>query len=220
MTDGNRHRVAGSTQQRGFIDGALPMLVKRAVVAQAVLILVVIWSYATWRVYGDKAETLDAARHELRAVAAGMYVHLQAVLNDSLGAARTAVQAIDAQGGVMEVPAPKAAELLARELSSGEYVRALVRRHAESIRRRAPQSRNANARWAAVVVPGRASARRAPCSSAAPSPIRSKRPSAPFPSPCEPSTAPARRCGRAHCSASKRSISCTRPWRSAAARSA
>lgn len=125
MTDGNRHRVAGSTQQRGFIDGALPMLVKRAVIAQAVLILVVIWSYATWRVYGDKAETLDAARHELRAVAAGMYVHLQAVLNDSLGAARTAVQAIDAQGGVMEVPAAKAAELLARELSSGEYVRGL-----------------------------------------------------------------------------------------------
>ena len=47
MTDGNRHRVAGSTQQRGFIDGALPMLVKRAVVAQAVLILVALWSYAT-----------------------------------------------------------------------------------------------------------------------------------------------------------------------------
>lgn len=125
MTDGNRHRVAGSTQQRGFIDGALPLLVKRAVVAQAVLILVVIWSYATWRVYGDKAESLESARHELRAIAAGMYVHLQAVLNDSLGAARTAVQAIDAQGGVMEVPVAKTAELLARELSSGDYVRAL-----------------------------------------------------------------------------------------------
>jgi signal transduction histidine kinase len=125
MTDGNRHRVAGSTQQRGFIDGALPMLVKRAVVAQAVLILVAIWSYATWRVYGDKAESLESARHELRAIAAGMYVHLQAVLNDSLGAARTAVQAIDAQGGVMEVPVVRTAELLARELSSGDYVRAL-----------------------------------------------------------------------------------------------
>jgi signal transduction histidine kinase len=86
---------------------------------------VAIWSYATWRVYGDKAESLESARHELRAIAAGMYVHLQAVLNDSLGAARTAVQAIDAQGGVMEVPVAKTAELLARELSSGDYVRAL-----------------------------------------------------------------------------------------------
>lgn len=101
------------------------MLVKRAVVAQAVLILVALWSYATWRVYSDKAETLESARHELRAVAAGMYVHLQAVLNDSLGAARTAAQAIEANGGVMETPPAKAAELLARELSSGEYVRAL-----------------------------------------------------------------------------------------------
>lgn len=125
MTDGNWQRVAGRTQQRGFIDGTLPMLVKRAVVAQAVLILVALWSYATWRVYSDKAETLESARHELSAIAAGMYVHLQAVLNDSLGAARTAAQAIDAAGGVTETPAATAAELLARELSSGEYVRAL-----------------------------------------------------------------------------------------------
>ena len=125
MTDGNRQRVAGSTHQRGFIDGALPMLVKRAVVAQAVLILVAIWSYATWRVYSDKAETLESARHELRAIAAGMDVHMQAVLNDSLGAARAAAQAIDAEGGVLQVPESRTAELLARELSSGEYVRAL-----------------------------------------------------------------------------------------------
>lgn len=125
MTDGNGYRVAGSTPKRGFIDGALPLLVKRAVVAQSVLILVIVWSYATWRVYGDKAETLESARHELRAIASGMYVHLQAVLNDSLGAARTAANAIDADGGVMAVPVAKSAELLGRELSSGEYVRAL-----------------------------------------------------------------------------------------------
>jgi signal transduction histidine kinase len=124
MTD-NWQRVAGRTQQRGFIDGALPMLVKRAVVAQAVLILAALWSYATWRVNSDKAETLESARHELRALAAGIYVHLQAVLNDSLGAARTAAQAIDANGGVSEIAPASAAQLLARELSSGEYVRAL-----------------------------------------------------------------------------------------------
>src|ERR1044072_8509429 len=50
---------------------------------------------------------------------------MQAVLNDSLGAARTAAEAIDAQGGVMQVPVARTAELLGRELSSGEYVRAL-----------------------------------------------------------------------------------------------
>jgi signal transduction histidine kinase len=125
MTDGNWQRVAGRTQQRGFIDGTLPTLVKRAVVAQAILILVAVWGYATWRIYADKAETLESARHELRAIAAGMYVHLQAVLNDSLGAARAAAQAIDANGGVMNTQPATAVGMLARELSSGDYVRAL-----------------------------------------------------------------------------------------------
>lgn len=150
MTD-NWQRVAGSTQQRGFIDGALPMLVKRAVVAQAVLILAALWSYATWRVYSDKAESLESARHELRAIAAGMYVHLQAVLNDSLGAARTAAQAIDANGGVMETPVATAAELLARELSGGEYVRALFvmtpNRFVAAIRNRDTQTSDAPPAW-------------------------------------------------------------------------
>ena len=151
MTDRNTQRVAGRTQQRGFIDGALPLLVKRAVVAQAVLILCAIWGYAAWRVHGDRTETLEAARHELTAVAAGMYVHLQAVLNDSLGAAHTAVQAIDARGGVMEVPAAMTAELLTRELSSGDYVRALFvgtpNRFIASFRNRHVQMLDAPPAW-------------------------------------------------------------------------
>jgi signal transduction histidine kinase len=150
MTD-NWQRVAGRTHQRGFIDGALPMLVKRAVVAQAVLILAALWSYATWRVYSDKAETLESARHELRALAAGMYVHLQAVLNDSLGAARTAAQAIDANGGLTEIQPTDAAQLLARELSSGEYVRALFvmtpNRFVAAVRNRETQILDAPPPW-------------------------------------------------------------------------
>lgn len=156
MTDGNWHRVAGRTQQRGFIDGALPRLVKRAVVAQAVLILAALWSYATWRIYSDKAETLESARHELRAVAAGMYVHMQAVLNDSLGAARTAAQGIDAGGGIMETPPATSAELLARELSSGEYVRALFvmtpNRFVAAIRNRDVQKLDAPPPWLAAAI--------------------------------------------------------------------
>jgi signal transduction histidine kinase len=150
MTD-NWQRAAGSTHQRGFIDGALPMLVKRAVVAQAVLILAALWTYASWRVYSDKAETLESARHELRALAAGMYVHLQAVLNDSLGAARTAAQAIDANGGMAQISSPTAAQLLARELSSGEYVRALFvmtpNKFVAAVRNRDTQSLDAPPDW-------------------------------------------------------------------------
>lgn len=114
MQDGNKHP-----------DTTLPSFVKRAVVAQAIVIIVLVWGYATWRIRADEAEVLDNARHELRAVAAGMYVHMQAVLNDSLGAARAAATSINNRGGLDTVTAAQAAELLSRELSSGDYVRAL-----------------------------------------------------------------------------------------------
>lgn len=111
-------------KQRGFVDTTLPVLVERALIVQAIVILLLMWSYAGWRIRADQAETLEAARHELGAVAAGMYVHMQAVLNDSLGAARAAAQAIDARGGIDAI-GQQASELMSRELSSGDYVRGL-----------------------------------------------------------------------------------------------
>ena len=114
MQDGDRHP-----------DTTLPSFVKRAVVAQAIVIIVLVWGYATWRIRSDEAEVLDNARHELGAVAAGMYVHMQAVLNDSLGAARAAAASINNRGGLETLTSAQAAELLSRELSSGDYVRAL-----------------------------------------------------------------------------------------------
>jgi signal transduction histidine kinase len=112
-------------KQRGFVDTTLPALVERALIVQAIVILLLMWSYAGWRIRADQAETLDAARHELGAVAAGMYVHMQAVLNDSLGAARAAAQAIDANGDLDSITIAQASELMSRELSSGDYVRGL-----------------------------------------------------------------------------------------------
>ena len=114
MQDGDKHP-----------DTTLPSFVKRAVVAQAIVIIVLVWGYATWRIRSDEAEVLDSARHELRAVASGMYVHMQAVLNDSLGAARAAAISINNRGGLDAITPAQAAELLSRELSSGDYVRAL-----------------------------------------------------------------------------------------------
>ncbi len=114
MQDGNKHP-----------DTTLPSFVKRAVVAQAIVIIVLVWGYATWRIRSDEAEVLDNARHELRAVAAAMYVHMQAVLNDSIGAARAAALSIHGRGGLDSITPAQAAELLSRELSSGDYVRAL-----------------------------------------------------------------------------------------------
>lgn len=114
MRDGDKHR-----------DTTLPSFVKRAVVAQAIVIFVLVWGYATWRIRSDEAEVMDNARHELGAVAAGMYVHMQAVLNDSLGAARAAATSINNRGGLDTIKPAQATELLSRELSSGDYVRAL-----------------------------------------------------------------------------------------------
>jgi signal transduction histidine kinase len=112
-------------KQRGFVDTTLPALVERALIVQAIVILLLMWSYAGWRIRADQAETLESARHELGAVAAGMYVHMQAVLNDSLGAARAAAQAIDAHGDLDSITIAQASELMSRELSSGDYVRGL-----------------------------------------------------------------------------------------------
>ena len=114
MQDGDKHP-----------DTTLPSFVKRAVVAQAIVIIVLVWGYASWRIRSDEAEVLDNARHELRAVAAGMYVHMQAVLNDGVGAARAAAISINGHGGLDSITPTQAADLLSRELSSGDYVRAL-----------------------------------------------------------------------------------------------
>src|SRR5688572_1542964 len=114
MQDGDKHP-----------DTTLPSFVKRAVVAQAVVIFVLVWGYATWRIRSDQAEALDNAQHELRAIAAGMYVHMEAVLNDSLGAARAAANSITSRGGLHAITPSQAAALVSRELSSGDYLRAL-----------------------------------------------------------------------------------------------
>ena len=114
MQDGDKHP-----------DTTLPSFVKRAVVAQAIVIFILVWGYASWRIRSDEVEVLDSARHELRAVASGMYVHMQAVLNDSVGAARAAAISINGHGGLDAITPTQAADLLSRELSSGDYVRAL-----------------------------------------------------------------------------------------------
>lgn len=127
MQDGSKHP-----------DTTLPSFVKRAVVAQAIVIFVLVWGYAAWRIRNDQAEVLDNARHELRAVAAAMYVHMQAVLNDSIGAARAAALSVNGHGGLDSITPAQAAELLSRELSSGDYVRALFvadERHYVSVTR-------------------------------------------------------------------------------------
>jgi signal transduction histidine kinase len=111
--------------RRGSAAGALPTLARRTALAQAVLILALVWGYAGWRVHEDREQTLDVARHDLGAIAGGMYVHMQAVLSDSLGAARAAALSIATHGGFDAISDAQAGDELAREISSGDYLRAL-----------------------------------------------------------------------------------------------
>ncbi len=117
MQDGDKHP-----------DTTLPSFVKRAVVAQAIVIIVLVWGYATWRIRSDEAEVLDNARHELGAVAAGMYVHMQAVLNDSLGAARPLPVPSTVAAVSTTITPAQATELLSRELSERRLRAGAVRR--------------------------------------------------------------------------------------------
>ena len=101
------------------------MLARRTAIAQAVLVLALVWGYAGWLIHADRVQTLDVARHELGAIAGGMYVHMHAVLSDSLGAARAAALGIDSNGGLSGMSDAQAGDELAREISTGTYLRAL-----------------------------------------------------------------------------------------------
>src|SRR5215510_9096008 len=105
MHDGDKHP-----------DTTLPSFVKRAVVAQAIVIIVLVWGYATWRIRTDEAEVLVNARHELGAVTACMCTYMPAVLNDSLGASSAAANSIISRGGLSAITTAQATDLLSSEL--------------------------------------------------------------------------------------------------------
>jgi signal transduction histidine kinase len=111
--------------RRGFLDGTLSSLVKRAVIVQTVLILAVLWSYAAWRLNIDREHTLEAGRQQLRSSAAALHVHFQAILNNGLGAALAGTNEVNTRGGISQLSDTQLSELLNRQLTGGEYVRAL-----------------------------------------------------------------------------------------------
>src|SRR6476620_3994202 len=115
MADGEK-RHADERVGDLFPEGSLPRLAKRAAIAQAVLVLALVWGYAGWRSHEDREATLDAARHELGSIAGGMFVHMQAVLSDILSAARAGALGIDNQGGLATMNDEQAAAELAREI--------------------------------------------------------------------------------------------------------
>jgi signal transduction histidine kinase len=125
MADREKRHGDERVGERPFADGLLPRLAKRAAIAQAVLVLALVWGYAGWSAHEDREETLEVARHELGSITGGMFVHMQAVLSDALSAARAAAFALDSHGGLGAMNDEQASAELAREISTGDYLRGL-----------------------------------------------------------------------------------------------
>ena len=109
----------------GFLERTSSKSVKRAVIAQGILILALVWGYTAWRLNDDRQETLEAARQHLRASAGALHAQVFAVMNDGLGAARAGANEAVAQGGLDRLSNAQVTDLLERHLTGGEYVRAL-----------------------------------------------------------------------------------------------
>lgn len=122
MSEPTRHRRAGG----GILDSTLSKVLKRAVVVQTILILAVIWSYAGWSIRTDREQTLETGRQQLRTISAGLQSHVDAILNDAVGSAVASSNAIRHQGGIDSMSDEELAQTLARHLTGGEYVRALL----------------------------------------------------------------------------------------------
>ena len=110
---------------RRFLDGKLSKHVRLAVFIQAMLLLIAIWGYTAWRLNDDREQSLETGRQHLRTTAAAMHVHVLAILNDGLGAARASANEVGARGGLNALSDDQIIELLTRHLSGGDYVRAL-----------------------------------------------------------------------------------------------
>ena len=210
MQDGNKHP-----------DTTLPSFVKRAVVAQAIVIFVLVWGYATWRIRNDHKPRSSTTRvMSCARSAAAMYVHMEAVLNDGprRGARCSHFHQWSRRSRLDHVGAgrgPVVARAEQRRLRAGA-----VRRRRRSLPQR--DSRPAVLAfesWPHWFDLGSPSAS-ATSSSARASPIPSKARSTRFRSPCASCSPWREPCGPAHCSASRPSSNCTRAWRSVMARSA
>jgi two-component system sensor histidine kinase UhpB len=100
-----------------------PVLPKRALIAYAIVIATVLWSFEYRQIQNDRRATLENARNQLLTIASSFGTHLEAMINDGVGAAHAGANEIAAQGGMHKIPDRQSQAILARMLTGGEYVR-------------------------------------------------------------------------------------------------
>jgi PAS domain S-box-containing protein len=89
------------------------------------LVVAVVWAYATLHISSDKTQTLDVERNRLRGVTAALKADTLAMVNDGVGAAVAGANGLGAIGGLDRASDAQLATALQKQLTGGDYVRFL-----------------------------------------------------------------------------------------------
>lgn len=100
-----------------------PLGLKRALILYAVVISLGVWAYEYWQITGDKKATLAASQDQLTTIAVALSTHIEAMINDGVGAAAAAAGEIEAQGGMQKLSEAQMSGILSRMLTGGDYVK-------------------------------------------------------------------------------------------------
>lgn len=103
----------------------LPHFVDRTLFGYAVVIIVAGWSFGGWHIWRERGETITRSDAEMTTIAIGIAQHVEAMLHDGIGAARAAVNLIEARGGLSVLTDSDVQGIMTATLTGGDYVRAL-----------------------------------------------------------------------------------------------
>ncbi len=103
----------------------LPHFVNRTLLGYAVVIIVAVWSFGLWHIWREYGESMARADAEMTTIAVGVAQHVEAMLHDGIGAARAAMNLIEARGGLAALTDAEVQATLTANLTGGDYVRAL-----------------------------------------------------------------------------------------------
>lgn len=126
MADQTPHdgRVSAATRPPA-LGRRLPHFVNRTLLGYAVVIIVAGWSFGLWHIWRERGETIARSDAEMTTIAIGVAQHVEAMLHDGIGAARAAMNLIEAQGGLDVLPDSDVQSIMTATLTGGDYVRAL-----------------------------------------------------------------------------------------------
>ncbi len=124
VTENNQREATPAAGQRRRVN-RLPRFVNRALVGYAVLMILAAWAFGLWHIYRERIDAYQRAERQLTTIAVGVSQHVEAMLNDGIGAARAAVNIIGSAQGLEGLDDAAVAAALRSTLTGGDYVKGL-----------------------------------------------------------------------------------------------